>query len=150
MPLTRELLDIMGDEMTVGDGCWQWSSLRVDGYGRIRYQKKDQLAHRVVYELLVGPIPEDLTLDHLCRNRGCVRPAHLEPVTRGENVLRGESLPAKNARKTHCIRGHLLIEENLEPNRSSWKRADRRCRLCRLEYQAEYREQKRRERRRAT
>lgn len=120
MPPTRELLDIMADQMTVGDGCWQWKSLRSgDGYGRVRHQKKDQLAHRVVYELLVGPIPEGLTLDHLCRNRGCVRPAHLEPVTLAENTRRGQGMSARNARKTHCLNGHALTSENLDFRRSN-------------------------------
>jgi hypothetical protein len=63
--------------------------------------------------LLVGPIPEGKQLDHLCRNRACINPEHLEPVTAKENILRGESFSAKNARKTHCIHGHELSGDNL-------------------------------------
>lgn len=84
-----------------------------------------QPAHRVAYELFVGPIPEGLTLDHLCRVRHCVNPLHLEPVTRGENTRRNDSAPSQNARKTHCIRGHALIPENLYP-----RKYGRQCKLC--------------------
>ena len=66
----------------------------------------------MAYELLVGPIPEYLTLDHLCRVRNCVNPAHLEPVTSAENILRGMSSPAQNARKTECLNGHAFTVEN--------------------------------------
>lgn len=69
-------------------GCWQWvGSMAVNGYGRYGYPSA--YAHRLMYELIVGPIPEGLVIDHLCRNRGCVNPAHLECVTLAENVKRG-------------------------------------------------------------
>lgn len=78
----------------VEDGCWLWTaSLTGDGYGRISLGGKFGpmgLAHRVAYELLVGPIPEGLELDHLCRVRRCVNPEHLEPVTHAENVRRAQ------------------------------------------------------------
>jgi hypothetical protein len=83
-------------------------------------------AHRVVYEALVGPIPTGLQLDHLCRTRACVNPAHLEPVTRRENILRGESPSAVHARKTHCIRGHEFTPENTH-TRSDGSRSCRKC-----------------------
>ena len=71
-------------------GCWVWlRALNWNGYGLIRHRGRQLRAHRFAYELYVGPIPPALTLDHLCRDRGCVNPAHLEPVTRAENVLRG-------------------------------------------------------------
>ena len=83
------------------------------GYGRIQKGVGvTLLAHRVAYELEVGPIPKGLTIDHLCRTHGCVRPSHLEPVTPRENVLRGQTIPAKNANKTHCLRGHEFTPEN--------------------------------------
>lgn len=78
----------------LGDGCWLWrGSLVQNGYGIFSYyrlgQKTSKRAHRFAYEALVGPIPEGLTLDHLCRVRRCVNPAHLEPVTIGDNIRRG-------------------------------------------------------------
>jgi hypothetical protein len=89
-----------------------------------------RLAHRAAYELHVGPIPAGLTLDHLCRKPWCCNPDHLDPVTMTVNVLRNDSPPSRNARKTHCPNGHPL-----EP----WKQGSRRqrCVPCRLERQAE-------------
>jgi hypothetical protein len=91
------------------NGCWQWvGCTSADGYGSIYvkelYRSSQHMipAHRHVYELHRGPIPGGLDLDHLCRNRGCVNPDHLEPVTNRENILRGESPMAKFARQTHC------------------------------------------------
>jgi hypothetical protein len=70
--------------------CWEWTSARTpSGYARVKRQGRDSQAHRVAYEVHVGPIPDGLELDHLCRNRGCVRPDHLEPVTHAENMRRG-------------------------------------------------------------
>lgn len=101
--------------------CWVWTKgLSSRGYGVFAVAiGKQNLAHRVAYELLIGPIPAGLTVDHLCHNahptckggptcthRRCVNPAHLDPTTRGENVLRGQGLTATNARKSHCPRGH--------------------------------------------
>lgn len=88
-------------------GCWEWTA-GVDhaGYGKINDKGRCFRAHRVGYELLVGPIPAGLVLDHLCRNPPCVNPQHLEPVTDGENVRRGVGPTAANARKERCVRGH--------------------------------------------
>ena len=89
--------------------CWLWRASRDrSGYGRFKAATGVVGAHRVAYELLVGPIPDGLTLDHLCRVRHCVNPEHLEPVTHRENTLRGTGPTAENARKTHCLRGHAL------------------------------------------
>ncbi len=120
----------------VGDGCWEWTaSVRRDGYGQFRLDGRVVSAHRVSYGLFVGPIPEGLTLDHLCRNRLCVRPDHLEPVTLCENILRGESLPAQNARKTQCPQGHAYDEANTRIGRHGW----RVCRTCHRDRERERR-----------
>ena len=70
------------------------------------------LAHRFMYEYLIGPIPDGMTIDHLCRVRKCVNPMHMEVVTQKENMLRGNTLQAKNKNKTHCVRGHEFTPDN--------------------------------------
>jgi len=105
------------------NGCWEWTSWRIkNGYGRIQLKDGPKLAHRVVYELLVGRVPPGLTLDHLCRNRLCVNPEHLQPVTMRENVLRGVGPTAINARKVNCIHGHKIT--------GMTKRGHRYCVTC--------------------
>jgi hypothetical protein len=109
------------------DGCWIWqASGTQNGYGQFWADNRLVLAHRRAYETMVGPIPAGMTLDHLCRTTRCVNPDHLEPVTHRENCLRGQSIVAKEARRTHCNRGHAFIPENI------YWRADgtRRCRTC--------------------
>jgi hypothetical protein len=109
------------------EGCWLWlASVTGGGYGRFKHSGRMHVAHRVVYEQMVGPIPAGLTLDHLCRNRRCVRPDHLEPVTMRENVLRGNTITAANSKKTHCVRGHHLSGEALLIRRDG----RRRCQIC--------------------
>lgn len=108
------------------NGCWDWRLSLVKGYGVVNIDGKKVAAHRFVYELCEGPIPEGLTLDHLCRNRRCVNPAHLEPVTGRENTLRGEGLAARQARQTHCIHGHPFDEANTGYH----KTGARYCRAC--------------------
>lgn len=77
-----QLLDLIIDRIAIDDGCWEWTGyVNVRGYGALKYRGKVLAAHRVSYELFVGPIPGGLQLDHLCRNRSCVRPGHLEAVT---------------------------------------------------------------------
>lgn len=106
--------------------CWEWvGAVGSGGYGHMRVEGKTPKAHRISYELNVGPIPEGLVLDHLCRNTLCVRPEHLEPVTQRVNVLRGGGVAAVAARKTHCLRGHeYTVENTLVDN---W---GRHCRAC--------------------
>lgn len=90
-------------------GCWEWVGRpATNGYARLHINGRHHYAHRFVYETAIGPIPEGRTLDHLCRNKMCVRPDHLEPVTDTENVLRGNGLGARNSRKTQCALGHPL------------------------------------------
>lgn len=87
--------------------CWLWEGATIPaGYGHLHLNGTNTFAHRLAYELANGPIPEGLTIDHLCRVPACVNPSHLEAVTMRENVLRGKGPAAKNARKTHCPYGH--------------------------------------------
>lgn len=123
--------------------CWVWTAGRTvrgsAGYGvALNRDGKSTVAHRIAYELLVGPIPNGLTLDHECRNRQCVNPAHLTPMTMRENVLRGIGPTAINAKKTHCPRGHPLEGENVY----RYPDGRRDCRTCQRERNARYRLQK--------
>ena len=119
------------------NGCWPWlgaikKKSRYGTFGLLVKPgewKKTALAHRVSYVLFVGPIPDGLELDHTCRNRACVNPAHLEPATHKVNCLRGISPWANNARKTTCPKGHPLSGENLKFDKAG-DRVLRRCRIC--------------------
>lgn len=116
-----EKVDFSGD-------CWLWMAGRQSGgYGSFWDAESVVKAHRYSYSLLVGTIPEGLTLDHLCRVRHCVNPDHLEPVTHVVNVQRGFGMNRRNVEKTHCKRGHEFTLENTLPNgKSGW----RKCRTC--------------------
>lgn len=113
------------------DGCWHWlSSRQNDGYGQFGYGGKLVTAHRFAYIALREDIPALLECDHLCRNRGCVNPFHLELVTHKENTLRGNTLVARNAQKAQCPYGHAYNERNtyIHTARNGDKR--RYCRDC--------------------
>lgn len=108
--------------------CWEWTgATQSGGYGNLMVGGRATKAHRVAYELLVGPIPDGLVIDHLCRNRACVNPDHLEPVTQAENVRRGDSKMARNAAQVRCHNGHKLSGENLRVDSYG-----RHCRACAL------------------
>lgn len=105
--------------------CWLWTAATTNGYGKFNGWR----AHRWAYVTAYGDIPDGLVLDHLCRNRACVRPDHLEAVTIRTNILRGESM-TRNLSKTHCHKGH----EYSETNTVMGPHNDRRCRTCRNAY----------------
>ena len=111
-------------------GCWEWTgSLNNKGYGQVGHGGKTSSTHRVAYTLLVGAIPDGLHIDHLCRNRSCCNPDHLEAVPLRTNTLRGVSFAAANAVKTHCRKGHEYTAENTYVD----SRGSRSCRTCRAD-----------------
>lgn len=121
-------------------GCWVWTGSRLrDGYGQIGYRGRVARTHRVAYELLVGPIPQGLHLDHyVCGTRSCCNPEHLKPATARENNSRSSSPSAVNAVKTHCDYGHEFTESNTY----RYPSGRRSCRTCKDRTNAEYRARK--------
>lgn len=129
--MRKSLLDRLESKYVVdaNSGCWTWTGATANKrdkwlYGIISVNRKLKMAHRVMYELKVGEIPEGLQLDHLCRNTRCINPAHLEPVTAKENIARSVNFQSS---KTRCVNGHELAGPNLyvKPN------GNRECRICR-------------------
>lgn len=135
----------MGRKNTISDfwkkvrktkSCWIWTGgSRGKGYGGARCFGKNYLAHRLAYECLIGKIPDNMVLDHLCRNRNCVNPDHLEPVTNKTNVLRGNGVTARNSKKEFCIHGHRLSGNNIAKVKG---KNERRCRKCHNIRRAKY------------
>jgi len=118
------------DKIKITDSCWEWKGRTEYGYGRIDIDGKQVRVHRLSYELFCNDIPDKLVIDHLCRNRACVNPEHLEVVTNKENILRGMGASAINSRKTHCPKKHPLSGENLYIDSST---GGRRCLICKRE-----------------
>jgi len=123
---TRERFE---SKVVRADGCWGWTGTHDSGgYAKFSLNGSMANAHRFGYELYVGPIPVGMEVDHLCRNRGCVNPAHLEPVPKRVNVLRGYGIPAVYARRDRCSRGHAFDEANTRHHGTA-----RICRACERE-----------------
>lgn len=109
--------------------CWLWTaSLRSGGYAQIYVNGRILAAHRVAYEEFVGPIPDGLQLDHLCRVRRCINPVHVEPVTLRENVARGVGKASHALRTNRCVNGHEFTSKNTRS-----RPGGRRCRACEFE-----------------
>ena len=124
--------------------CWEWQGSKGShGYGRFQVDGKQWLAHRFSYTLFIGDIPDGLVIDHLCRNKTCVNPAHLEVVTHGQNIRRGEAGQITGQRqkeKTHCPQGHPYSGSNVLQFGKS-----RHCRECGRKRAREYQRKKRKQ-----
>ncbi len=130
--MTANLPKSLTDKIVKSEACWEWTGTHAHGYGLWwdPDRKSMRVAHRALYEKLYGEVPKTLDLDHLCRNRGCLNPEHLEPVSRSENIRRGagpDIIRARQGAKTHCKRGHAYSGDNLYVN----PRGQRECRECR-------------------
>jgi hypothetical protein len=122
----RPLEDRLWPRVTPAGFCWEWEGAHAaSGYGVINLGPRLDRTHRVVYEMLVGPIPEGLHMDHLCRNRGCCNPDHLDPVTPRENMIRGMAPSHITARTGVCRRGHTMADAYTRPDTGA-----RTCRTC--------------------
>lgn len=120
--------------------CWDWNGEKTwDGYARLWTKDGHVRAARMSFENFVGVIPKDYEIDHLCVNRGCVNPLHLEAVSRRENLRRGLSPVDLNAAKTYCIHGHMFSKKNtyIKPNKA------RECKQCLRDRNLKYQQRKR-------
>jgi hypothetical protein len=125
--LSDGVVERFAARFAIAPGCWEWAG-QIDrrGYGRFKHERS-ALAHRVAYVVFKGPIPDGHHIDHLCRNRRCVNPSHLEAVAPSVNISRAN---ASRPRVTHCKRGHELTAENVYQYGKS-----RHCKTCKRETQ---------------
>jgi len=118
------------DNIDASGDCWQWTgAVSSHGYGSFRLQDKSKLPHRLVWELLVGEIPDGLVIDHLCRNTLCMNPDHMEPVTRLENNMRGANPRYRTLKHKVCQRGHRYVGDNIDRRGKTNK-----CLTCKMEH----------------
>lgn len=125
----NEIRRFLNNIRVTNDGCWEWAAfIRPDGYCVMRVNGKKTLSHRFIYEYYYNEISPNLTIHHICYNRKCVNPIHLKQISLRDNILDGNNLAARNARKTHCKHGHKFTKENtyLYPD------GRRLCRICNI------------------
>ena len=144
---TREAKRLIKERSRKDDnGCWIWLRGKDwNGYGRLWYfrlnkggKKEQQTAYLVSYWAFIGEVPQGLEIDHVCRNRACVNPAHLEAVDHRTNLLRGASIVAENAEKTYCSKGHLFDDKNTYQFLAKYGKG-RQCNKCRFEHAVRWR-----------
>lgn len=124
--LPKFMLAIQERVQIDNNGCWLWTGwINPDGYGLIRIDNTRMRAHRLSWTLFHGPIPDNLTIDHLCRIRHCINPEHLEPVTGAENIRRDLEFRKVGQYKTHCSKGHKITPRTLSHHGSGYH-----CRIC--------------------
>lgn len=138
-PLTVEILRNLFAKLQAPDACWLWTASVRGTYPQLGVDGKTYRAHRMFFEWLKEPIPPGYTIDHTCRNRLCVNPAHLKAVTQRVNTLATDSPIALNARKQFCKRGHEFTPENTAYFKNQSGNQSRRCRTCNRGYAKEAR-----------
>jgi hypothetical protein len=128
-PANTQPLEHIADHLVILDtGCWTLDKKPgAVGYQLLRIDGKTVTVHRWLYQRVVEPIPAEMQLDHMCRNRACINPDHLEVVTQTENLIRGDGFAGLNARKTECLRGHEFTPANTIVRQG---RPGRQCRTC--------------------